>query len=157
MSMGHRHSVDTILSPGLDYSLSFTSPLAPSRSYFKSCNQTSDGANIIVQQNRSQANIVKVKPEETTARYKVCLELLDTEQNYLNLLRAIVEVFQKPLEDLNYLDATDMKTIFGNIPPLLELHESLCKELNELISKWKETNSIGQAFIKHVSYQKETP
>lgn len=83
------------------------------------------------------------------------MELLNTERNYRNVLRTIQNVFHKPLEEgcsKPYLDPTEMKTIFGNVGPVLEVHETICSRLEILIEKdWKESNCIGQVFIDNVS------
>lgn len=81
----------------------------------------------------------------------MCYELLDTEKNYFNILQAIVTVFQKPLEMLNYLDATEMKHIFGNVQPLVDVHEQIYSQLQNLIEiDWREENTIASVFIEHV-------
>ena len=89
-------------------------------------------------------------------RRKICLELLDTEKNYLEILRVIVNIFYKPLEepttDKQYLlDNTERKIIFGNLPPILEIHEGIYSDLERTIENWKENCSIGDVFIKYVS------
>lgn len=80
------------------------------------------------------------------------MELFMTEGNYLDILRKMVYEIQKPLEDKKYLDTAEMKIIFGNIPGLLECHEILYKDLDNLIMQnWDESNKIGDIFAKHVS------
>ena len=104
-----------------------------------------------------------------TKRRQVCLELLETERNYLNILKAIISVFADPLKELlqdhlrtadtelkksspAYLDKTELDTIFGNVPPLVQVHDSIHAELQELIdSNWHESNRIGRVFVTHVS------
>ena len=82
----------------------------------------------------------------------MCYELLDTEKNYFNILQAVVNVFQKPLEMLSYLDATEMKHIFGNVQPLVDVHEQIYSQLQNLIEiSWREENTIATVFIEHVS------
>lgn len=135
-------SVDGFLSPKMDYSISFTSPTIMTRSLL-------DNSILISSSNIPKPAIDCVK---ATDRFRVCYELLDTEKNYVNILRAIVNVFQKPLERLNYLDATEMKHIFGNVQPLVDVHERIYSQLQNLIDiDWKEENSIATVFIEHVS------
>lgn len=138
----HRTSVDGFLSPKLDYSISFTSPTILTRSFLDS--------SILA----SSTNIPKPQIDQVKAsdRLKVCYELLETEKNYSNILNAIVNVFQKPLERLNYLDATEMKHIFGNVQPLLDVHEQIYSQLQNLIEiDWREENIIASVFIENVS------
>lgn len=96
------------------------------------------------------------------------MELLDTERNYLNILKVIMSVFADPLRKLlieqqnemdpqknatiTYLDKTELDTIFGNVPDLVRVHEKIYNELEDLIqSNWNEQSQIGKVFLKHVS------
>lgn len=79
------------------------------------------------------------------------MELYSTEANYVEILRKMVHEIQKPLEEKKYLDAAEMKIIFGNLPALLECHENIYNDLDFLIGKnWDESNKIGDVFVKHV-------
>lgn len=96
-------------------------------------------------------------------RRKICLELLETEKNYLEILRVIVNIFYKPLDDKTpdepvattdkpfWIDHTERKIIFGNIPPILAIHEEIYSDLEKTVRNWSENCSIGEVFIKHVS------
>lgn len=52
-------------------------------------------------------------------------ELVQTEENFVNILRTIVDVFKTPLETdpkmRELLNQTQMKIIFGNVPPILQV------------------------------------
>lgn len=93
-------------------------------------------------------------PKKLTKRYGVCMELMTTERNYLNILKAIQKVFHEPLiPKVDHLDATELKIIFGNVPPLIEVHSLICQELEALIDiNWNENNEIGKVFLRHVSF-----
>jgi hypothetical protein len=65
-------------------------------------------------------------------------------------------MFKKPLEDLSesefhLLNNTELKIIFGNLPPIFEVHKQMLEELTWAASHWKEDFSIGQVFLKYVS------
>lgn len=79
---------------------------------------------------------------------------MTTERNYLNILKAIQKVFHEPLiPKVDHLDATELKIIFGNVPPLIEVHSLICQELEALIDiNWNENNEIGKVFLRHVSF-----
>ena len=49
------------------------------------------------------------------------------------------------------LDATDVKLIFGKIPPIFDIHLKIRDELSELVSNWREDYHIGQVILSHVS------
>lgn len=88
-----------------------------------------------------------------TSRNQTCLELQQTEKNYVEVLRTIIKVFKEPLEksgDLRggaLLPHEDIKTIFGTIPDLLEVHENLLSSVNKLIDNWNEEQLIGKTVV----------
>ena len=90
-------------------------------------------------------------------RQHVFHELVQTETNYVNILRTILDVFKKPLEDPNLaggelLNATEMRIIFGNLPPIHEVHSAMLQEFqNALGQNWREDFSIGDVFLKYAN------
>ena len=110
-------------------------------------------------------------------RHQVFMELLHTEMNYVEILETIVEVcfqycifnknylfnffhliqvFKKPLEDPNQvggplLDPTEVKIIFGNLPPIHDIHFELLVQLKNAALNWREDISVGALILKHVS------
>lgn len=52
------------------------------------------------------------------------------------------------------LAPADIKIIFGNLPPIYEIHEKIRKELTEVIHSWSEDHSIGNLILNHVSLLK---
>jgi hypothetical protein len=66
------------------------------------------------------------------------------------------QMFKRPLEDLSesegqLLNNTELKIIFGNLPPIYEVHKQMLEELCWATSHWKEDFSIGNVFLKYVS------
>lgn len=45
----------------------------------------------------------------------------------------------------------DTKTIFGNIPPIYEVHVKLKEDLSRLVEDWSGDASVGEIILKHVS------
>lgn len=86
-------------------------------------------------------------------RHRISIELLQTEKNYLDILCAIVNIFKLPLQEYSakdeLLDATEVRIIFGNLQPIIEIHQKIYKELETLIINWKENCPIGEVFLKH--------
>lgn len=65
-------------------------------------------------------------------------------------------MFKKPLEDPNQvggslLDPTEVKIIFGNLPPIHEIHFELLVQLKNAALNWREDISVGALILKHVS------
>lgn len=52
------------------------------------------------------------------------------------------------------LDATDVKLIFGKIPPIYDTHMKMRDELNDIINNWRNDRSVGDVILKHVSIAK---
>ena len=146
------HSVCTTMSDSRNFSCEILSPTLD----FSTDSILDSGLN--------ESSVVEtVDYRSFSKRRKICLELLDTEKNYLEILRVIVNIFYKPLDvktpdeptatiDKPYLlDNTERKIIFGNIPPILAIHEEIYSDLEKTMKNWNENCSIGEVFIKHVS------
>ncbi|XP_043528877.1 protein ECT2 isoform X7 [Frieseomelitta varia] len=86
-------------------------------------------------------------------RHQVFLELVQTESNYVGILSTIMTLFKSPLEDLidttgELLNGTEAKIIFGNFPPIYEVHKKMLEELRYSATHWMEDISIGNIFLK---------
>ena len=65
------------------------------------------------------------------------------QQGYLNKVRL----------EKNLFTAADAETIFGNIEELYQFHKDFLKELQQVIQfERMEESSVGDLFIKHVSF-----
>jgi len=49
------------------------------------------------------------------------------------------------------LDSQDVKAIFGGIPSIYDVHIKIRDELNEMITRWSDDESVGNVFLRHVS------
>ena len=72
-----------------------------------------------------------------TPRQQVFHELVQTEANYTAILKTILDVFKKNLEDPNLiggqlLNQTEIKIIFGNLPPIYEIHSKMLAEFYQV-------------------------
>ncbi|XP_078378862.1 protein ECT2-like [Oculina patagonica] len=96
---------------------------------------------------------VPAPPKPLTSRQQVAMELLQTERNYVEILTNILKVFKEPLEKEprggSIISAEDIKTIFGRLPGILEVHNKIMSELEVLVNEWKEDKCIGDIIIKH--------
>jgi len=81
------------------------------------------------------------------------MELLQTERNYVEILSNILKIFKEPLEKeprgRSIISAEDIKTIFGRLPGILEVHNKIMNELEVLVNEWKEDKCIGTIIINH--------
>lgn len=141
-STGGLNSFKDVLSPNLDYS--------------RSPDSISFIADRQVQKTQSVSDIAKKELDynKITARHRACLELLQTERNYVKVLETIVNLFKVPLENPENTDpilpATEVKIVFGNLTPIYEVHKKMLGNLIGLIeTDWNETNLIGKVFVTH--------
>ncbi|XP_019767152.1 protein ECT2 isoform X2 [Dendroctonus ponderosae] len=91
--------------------------------------------------------------KNVTTRQQVVLELLETEKNYVEILRTIVSLFKNYLElmpdEEALLNNTELNLIFGKLPPIYETHVKILDELRWTIAHWHEERSIGNIIIKY--------
>lgn len=87
--------------------------------------------------------------------YHIFDELYKTETNYVNNLKAILQYFRDPLKDHqkegHLPNEIELKTIFGCLPPIVELHEKVLFELSAIYENFSEDNDTGRIFVEHVS------
>ncbi|NXI43471.1 ECT2 protein, partial [Galbula dea] len=93
-------------------------------------------------------------PIKQSARWQVAKELYQTESNYVDILTTIIQLFQVPLEKEGQLGGPilaqeEIKTIFGSIPDILDVHTKIKEELEDLMMNWTESKSIGDIILKY--------
>ncbi|XP_035997519.1 protein ECT2 isoform X3 [Fundulus heteroclitus] len=89
-----------------------------------------------------------------SARWQVSKELYQTESNYVDILNTILQLFKHPLEKESQvggpiLAQEEMKTIFGSIPEIYEVHTRIKNDLEELLTEWSESRSVGNVILKY--------
>ncbi|XP_078521572.1 protein ECT2 [Lissotriton helveticus] len=89
-----------------------------------------------------------------TARWQVAMELYQTESNYVDILSTVVQIFQIPLEKDDQcggpiLAQEEIKTIFGSIPDILDVHTKIKDDLENLMRSWVENKSIGAIILNY--------
>ncbi|KAM8953619.1 protein ECT2 isoform 2-T2 [Pelodytes ibericus] len=93
-------------------------------------------------------------PQKQSARWQVAMELYQTESNYVDILTTIVQLFQVPLEKEGQvggpiLAQEEIKTIFGSIPDILDVHTKIKGDLEKLMMEWTEIKSIGDVILTY--------
>ncbi|XP_059197774.1 protein ECT2 isoform X1 [Centropristis striata] len=89
-----------------------------------------------------------------SARWQVSKELYQTESNYVDILSTILQLFKLPLEKEGQvggpiLAQEEMKTIFGSIPEIYDVHMRIKSDLEELLTDWSEDRSVGDVILKY--------
>uniref|UniRef100_A0A286X7C3 Protein ECT2 n=1 Tax=Cavia porcellus TaxID=10141 RepID=A0A286X7C3_CAVPO len=129
--------------PSAEHSLSIGSLLDISNTPESSINYGETPASC----SKSSKNSTPV-PAKQSARWQVAKELYQTESNYVNILATIIQLFQVPLEEEGQrggpiLAPEEIKTIFGSIPDIFDVHTKIKDDLEDLIVNWDESKSIG--------------
>lgn len=89
-----------------------------------------------------------------SARWQVSKELYQTESNYVGILSTVLQLFKIPLEKEGQvggpiLAPEEMKTIFGSIPDIYDVHTRIKADLEELVMDWSEDKSVGDIILKY--------
>uniref|UniRef100_A0A673JXD9 Protein ECT2-like n=1 Tax=Sinocyclocheilus rhinocerous TaxID=307959 RepID=A0A673JXD9_9TELE len=97
-----------------------------------------------------------------SARWQVSKELYQTESNYVDILATVLQLFKYPLEKEGQvggpiLAQEEIKTIFGSIPDIYEVHTRIKADLEELVMNWSEERSVGDIILKYVKLVKAYP
>ncbi|KAK2141472.1 hypothetical protein LSH36_1092g00051 [Paralvinella palmiformis] len=90
-----------------------------------------------------------------SARHERVRELFHTEKNYVGILHTILKVFKEGVEKPDQhggpiLDVQEIRTIFGGIPPIYDVHLKIRDNLMELLSDWKEDCLVGNVILNQV-------
>ncbi|KAG7304527.1 hypothetical protein JYU34_011476 [Plutella xylostella] len=120
------------------------------------CTPSPDGKQLL-EESEVPDNVVR---KLMSPRQQVFMELLQTESNYVGILHTIVTLFKQPLEEMAeedcangkeiaLLNNTELKIIFGNLPPIYELHQRMLEELRYAAAHWSEETSIGRLMLRH--------
>ncbi|KAI8907800.1 hypothetical protein EDD86DRAFT_208149 [Gorgonomyces haynaldii] len=88
--------------------------------------------------------------EKEIKRQEVILEIIATEQDYVDDLDYIVEVYIKPLKKSKLVQPKDMAIVFSNIEMLLPVNQELLKSLEVRQHANPVIEQVGDTFI-HVS------
>ncbi|XP_061540617.1 protein ECT2 isoform X2 [Phycodurus eques] len=89
-----------------------------------------------------------------SARWQVSKELFQTESNYVDILNTVLQIFKLPLEKDGQvggpiLAPEEIKTIFGSIPDIYEVHTKIKSDLEDLLRAWSEEKSVGDIILKY--------
>ncbi|XP_054271163.1 protein ECT2-like isoform X4 [Macrosteles quadrilineatus] len=95
---------------------------------------------------------VETPLKNLSPRHQVFLELVQTEFNYVNTLKTIMTLYKEPLEQMcetpdQLLSPTEVKIIFGHLPPIYETHCRMLEQLRHAASHWTEDTSIGNIIL----------
>ncbi|XP_056133516.1 protein ECT2 [Lampris incognitus] len=114
---------------------------------------TPDSCKALAESSRPSKSSTPVLSKQS-ARWQVSKELYQTESNYVDILTTILQLFKLPLEKEGQvggpiLAQEEMKTIFGSIPDIYEVHTRIKGDLEDLLTDWSEDKSVGGIILKY--------
>ncbi|KAI6652767.1 Protein ECT2 isoform X2 [Oopsacas minuta] len=94
------------------------------------------------------------RAEQDASRRHIAVELLQTEENFVNILDVIINSFKRPIDQTDQrggpvLSGEYSKTIFGNLEDIYETHKRFKHSLEERIDSWDPNSMIGQVVLEH--------
>ncbi|XP_070173283.1 protein ECT2-like [Littorina saxatilis] len=130
-----------------------TSAISLSPNSFLDASRTPDKSEISQSSVENAENKPVVPTSKASKRQHVVAELLQTETNYTGILHTILHTFKEQIEKDQYsgplLAVQDTKIIFGNIPPIYDVHSKMKEDLTHLLENWTEEASVGAVILKH--------
>lgn len=131
--------------PSAEHSMSMGSLLDISNTP-ETCKALAEGS-------RPSKNVGPAQAKQS-ARWQVSKELYQTESNYVDILSTVLQLFKLPLEKEGQvggpiLAQEEIKTIFGSIPEIYDVHTRIKADLEELVMDWSEDKSVGDIILKY--------
>ena len=83
-------------------------------------------------------------------RNEVMKELVETEANYVEHLKVIVEVFMNPIKQKNLMNSETSAMIFSNINNIYAVNMELLGDLQKVRRGQPSTQNLGEIFLKMV-------
>ena len=92
---------------------------------------------------------------ETARRTEIVKELWATEKTYVTCLKALVDVYLKPLRsnaETIGITRQDIKGIFSEIEVIMNYNTMLLGLIEARITAWSEEQTVGDIFLKIVDF-----
>uniref|UniRef100_A0A8R1HXA2 Protein ECT2 n=1 Tax=Caenorhabditis japonica TaxID=281687 RepID=A0A8R1HXA2_CAEJA len=81
-------------------------------------------------------------PRQPSKRLRVCMEMVETEKNYVSLLKLVIKfkvALEAEISQNEFMPKSDAGLMFGKLDPILELHEKIYAKLTSMLN---EANSM---------------
>ena len=100
----------------------------------------------------SVSDAVATPKAHKSKRRLICEELIETEENYIQILEALVNEIQREIANSKLLDEGQVRIIFGKLPEILKSHQQMCCDLKLITANWRETNAIAAISKVFIEY-----
>ena len=96
---------------------------------------------------------VKLLSTNLERRRQICMEILDTEANYVANLTVLCRYYERPLrarlaaaDPPPCLDEPQIDRLFGELSNILDCHDAILRGLRARLARWTYLQSISSAF-----------
>ncbi|XP_055319453.1 uncharacterized protein LOC129577054 isoform X2 [Sitodiplosis mosellana] len=136
----------TKIRPLSSVSISSTSSSSSSASDEHSSNQNAISylASVESLADHSENELAITSPSLTVTE-RACLEIIDSERNYVDDLGQVIRGYLNDWQERGHLEAQELNTLFGNIQEVYDFNVILLRELEQ---SGTEPNKIAKSFIK---------
>ncbi|KAL6073059.1 Rho guanine nucleotide exchange factor (GEF) 17 [Balamuthia mandrillaris] len=98
------------------------------------------------------------KLDDDEKRANIVLEIMHTEQTYINNMRQMLKNYKGPLKTLamtsEEVDIEDIKHMFSNVHLILPLNEELLTNIQQRVDSWSPTQKLGDVFLRMAPFLK---
>jgi len=81
-------------------------------------------------------------------RYKVAMELAQTEKSYGKAMRLMAETLVKPMRELELLSEVEVAKLFSCAEQMAELCSSLLADVERCVNEWSAASCVGEVFLQ---------
>ena len=78
-----------------------------------------------------------------------------TPQSYIESLRTIVEVFQRPMVERDVLPIERVAVIFCHVDKLMAKHEQFLEKVRERYREWTVLSTVGDLFVSETNFLRD--
>jgi len=100
-----------------------------------------------------QEKLTEEEKKRIEKRFQIMKEILSTEENYLNCLLTLLEVFKIPLAQKGIVEDEKLEKMFSNLEELIVVHLSIFYQISKRIGTWdsykKSKSCVGTVFIEN--------
>jgi hypothetical protein len=102
---------------------------------------------------RRELKNLEIQKKKIQHRNEVANEILQSERNYVNSLKVLINVFLKPMREAvllgkPILSHEALSCIFSCVEVIININSELLKEIESKMTRWNNTQKLGDVFIK---------
>ncbi|CAB3404655.1 unnamed protein product [Caenorhabditis bovis] len=90
--------------------------------------------------NEDVEKAVKSPKVTSPRRLQICVEMFDTENNYVKVLKLLLkfrDALEEEIQHNEFIKKSDVAMIFGKLEPIVELHEKIIENMRDMYTEGK--------------------